>query len=112
MYRNLKNKMDSKEEILAKIKSVVLEEIPDAKIYLFGSRVTGKVHEESDWDILILTNKKYPKSVEKDIDQKLFPLSISAESVFSFIITTEYEWKNHPGFYSLQLGIGNQYKSL
>lgn len=104
--------MYSKEEILSKIKSIVLEEIPDAKVYLFGSRVTGNVHEESDWDILVLTNKKYPRSVEKAIDQKSFPLGISVESVFSFIIATEDEWKSHPGYYSLQLGIGNQYKSL
>ena len=38
----------NKQDILSNIKSLVLEEIPDAKIYLFGSRVTGKVHEESD----------------------------------------------------------------
>ena len=78
--------MYSQEEILSKIKSVVLEEIPDAKIYLFGSRVTGEVHAESDWDILVLTHKEYPKSVRRNIDEKLFPLSISVGSIFSFII--------------------------
>ncbi len=50
--------MLNKAEILSKIKSLVEDEIPDAKVYLFGSRATGKVHEESDWDILILTSKK------------------------------------------------------
>lgn len=104
--------MYNQEEILAKIKSVVLEEIPDAKIYLFGSRVTGKVHEESDWDVLVLTDIQYPKTIEKIIDEKLFPLSILIGSVFSFILTTERDWKNHPGFYSLQLGIGDQFKRL
>jgi predicted nucleotidyltransferase len=104
--------MYSQDEILAKIKSVVLEEIPDAKIYLFGSRVTGKIHEESDWDILVLTDKEYPKSVRKNIDQKLFSFSISVASVFSFIITTKDKWKNEPGYYSLQLGIADQFISL
>ncbi len=104
--------MENDQEILAKIKSAVLEEIPDAQLYLFGSRATGKVHEESDWDILVLTDKRYPKSVKKGIDEKLFPLSISIASVFSFIITTKEDWKNHPAYYSLQLGIGNQYVNL
>ncbi len=104
--------MYNKEEILSKIKSVVLEEIPDAKVYLFGSRVTDRVHEESDWDILVLTEKEYPKSIRRNIDEKLFPLSLSVGSVFSFIITTENHWKNHPGYYSLQLGIGDQFISL
>lgn len=104
--------MYNQDEILAKIKSVVLEEIPDAKVYLFGSRVTGKIHEESDWDILVLTEKKYPKSVKKLIDEKLFPLSISVASDFSFLITTKDEWNNDPGYYSLQLGIADQFISL
>ncbi len=104
--------MYSQEEILSKIKSVVLEEIPDAKIYLFGSRVTGRIHEESDWDILVLTDQEYPKSVRKSIDEKLFSFSISVKSIFSFIITTQSHWKNHPGYYSLQLGIGDQFISI
>ena len=81
--------MYNQDEILTKIKSVVLEEIPDAKVYLFGSRVTGKIHEESDWDILVLSEKKYPKSVKR--------------------LTTKYDWENHPGYYSLQLGIADQF---
>jgi len=101
--------MYNQDEILTKIKSVVLEEIPDAKVYLFGSRVTGKIHEESDWDILVLSEKKYPKSVKRLIDEKLFPLSISVGSGFSFLITTKYDWENHPGYYSLQLGIADQF---
>ncbi len=104
--------MYKQDEILAKIKSVVQEEIPDAKVYLFGSRVSGKIHEESDWDILVLTEKKYPKSVKELIDAKLFSFSVSIGSVFSFIIATKDEWENHPGYYSLYLGIGNQYISL
>ncbi len=104
--------MYKQNEILAKIKSAVQEEIPDSKVYLFGSRVTGKIHDESDWDILVLTEKKYPKSVRASIDDKLFALSVSIGSIFSFIITTKDEWENHPGYYSLQLGIGDQYISL
>jgi predicted nucleotidyltransferase len=104
--------MYSQQEILAKIKSVVLEEIPDAQLYLFGSMVTGKVHEESDWDILVLTQMDYPKSVGKKIDERLFSFSIAAASIFSFIITTRESWLNHPGYYSLQLGIGDQYLSI
>lgn len=104
--------MYSQDEILARIKSVVQEEIPDAKVYLFGSRVTGKVHEESDWDILVLTEIKYPKSIRRLIDDKLYGFSLSTHSMFSFIIVTKDEWENHPGYYSLQLGIGNQYVSL
>lgn len=104
--------MYNQDEILAKIKSIVLEEIPDGKVYLFGSRVTGKIHEESDWDILVLTEKRYPKDVRKAIDKKVFDLSILVGSDFSFLITTKDDWENHPAYYSLQLGIADQFISL
>jgi predicted nucleotidyltransferase len=104
--------MDNQTEILSKLKSIVQEEIPDAKVYLFGSRATGKVHEESDWDILILTEKKYGKPVKWLIYDKLFPLSVSIGSVFHFILATKNEWYSEPGYYSLQKGIGNQLVSL
>lgn len=104
--------MYKQDEILAKIKLLVREEIPDAKVYLFGSRVTGKVHEESDWDILILTEKIYPKSLEWLVHDKLFPLGISIGSVFNFILATQDEWEHHPAYYSLQKGIGDQYIRL
>lgn len=100
------------EEILLTIKSKVQEEIPDAKVYLFGSRVTGKIHDESDWDILILTKEKYPKSIKSKIHEKLFPLSVLIGSLIQIIIATEDEWENYPGYYSLQLGIGNQLINL
>lgn len=47
----------TQKEILATIKVIVTKEIPDSRVYLFGSRATEIVHEESDWDILILTEK-------------------------------------------------------
>lgn len=104
--------MITQKEILATIKVIVTKEIPDSKVYLFGSRATNTVHEESDWDILILTEKKYPKSIKWLIQDKLFPLSLSIGSVFSFIIATNDEWENHPAYYSLQKGIGDQYLVL
>lgn len=104
--------MYSQNEILANIKSVVQEEIPDAHLYLFGSRVSGNVHEESDWDILVLTEKKYPRNVRDILDKKLYDLSVLSNNVFSFIVATQKDWETHPGYYSLQLGIGNQYISL
>ena len=36
------------EEILSTIKSLVKEEIPDASLYLFGSRARGNWHNESE----------------------------------------------------------------
>ena len=100
--------MSSDKEILSQIKNAIHEIAPDAKVFLFGSRATGKWHEESDWDFLVLTAKKYPKAVKWRIHEKLFSLSVSIGTVFQFIVATNEEWKHKPGYYALQLEIQEQ----
>ncbi len=100
--------MLDKEEILLKIKSLVKEEIPDTKVYLFGSRATGKVHEERDWDILILTSGEVYKSLKHKIHDKLFPLSVEIRSFIDFIVINKKDWEENPSYYSLSLSIENE----
>ena len=64
----------TREEILAAIKERVLSIVPDAKVMLFGSRARGDWHEESDWDILVLTEQE----VTDELDDKVY------ESLSSF----------------------------
>ena len=97
--------MQTDKEILREIKRTVQEIIPDAKIFLFGSRATGKWHEESDWDILILTKNKYPKSMKWRIFEKLLPLGNSISSLISVIIEQEEEWFDNAAYYALRLNV-------
>lgn len=38
-----------------KIKDNVLEVEPEAEVWLYGSRSRGTAHEDSDWDVLVLS---------------------------------------------------------
>ncbi len=49
--------MIAKDNILQRIKMLVLKREPSAKIYLYGSRVKGTAKSDSDWDLLILLDK-------------------------------------------------------
>ena len=51
------------------------------KIILFGSRARGDYREDSDWDVLIVTERKLDKKTEDD-----FWLETKSELVFSGII--------------------------
>lgn len=41
--------------MLQRIKQNVHEIDPQAEVWLYGSRARGTAHEESDWDVLVLT---------------------------------------------------------
>lgn len=100
--------MTNQEEILSTIKQLVKEEIPDAKVYLFGSRATGKIHEESDWDVLVITSKIVNHELKNNIHAKLYPLR---RKIFSFIdlkIVNEKDWFESPSYYVLRNSIKDE----
>ncbi len=100
--------MYSQEEILSNIKSIVLEEIPDAKVYLFGSRATGNVHEESDWDVLVLTDKIVDRALRKKMHYKIFPLSLKIFDFIDCTVVNEKDWFENPSYYVLHHSIKNE----
>jgi predicted nucleotidyltransferase len=93
--------------ILPIIKSQVHKIVPGAQVLLYGSRVTGKIHEESDWDILILTKIKHPKATKWVIHDLLFQLSIDFSTFINILLIQEEEWENSAAYYSLRKNIGN-----
>jgi predicted nucleotidyltransferase len=104
--------MAANEKILNEIKKAVHEITPDAKVILFGSRVTGNIHEESDWDILVLTKEKKEKKIKWEIHKKLYPIALSNDTFIHLTFTNEDEWENGSRYYSLKLGITNQMIAL
>jgi predicted nucleotidyltransferase len=66
----------NEKEILAQIKKAILAIVPDAQVYLFGSRARGDWHDESDWDILVLTQETVNRSLKHRIYEKVFPISL------------------------------------
>ncbi len=60
--------MNSKKEILEKLKSILNElNIKYSKILLFGSRARGDFREESDWDFLIVLEKPVDAKTKKEL---------------------------------------------
>ena len=84
------------------IKNKIHLVLPDAKIFLFGSRANGDAHEESDWDILILLYKTPDKATKNLIHETVFPLSLEIGAHISTIIVSEDDWNNNPSWYALR----------
>jgi len=87
--------MKDASNFLGQIKQLVLEKEPTAKIYLYGSRVKGLAHDESDWDLLILVRgDKVSREIETSITDPLYDLEFETGEVISPMIYSEDEWNN------------------
>ena len=81
------------QNILKRIKKIVLDNEPSAKVYLYGSRARGEWKADSDWDLLILLSKdKITDEVERKITHPLYDLEFEIGEVISPIVYSEKEW--------------------
>jgi len=97
--------MGAEEKIFREIKSEVQVILPDAKVFLFGSRVNSTANNESDWDVLILTCNNPDKQIKRIIHDKLFPLSIKVSAFINTIILSEEDWNYNPSYYALHQSV-------
>ena len=86
--------MSEQETILNDIKRAVLSVDEAADVLLFGSRARGDSGEESDWDILILTNEEVNQELWSKLFDALLPVKIKYSIAVSPIIKTRVEWYN------------------
>jgi uncharacterized protein len=87
--------MANQQNILDRIKRIVQDKHPSAKVYLYGSRARGTMKADSDWDILILLNKdKITMDVERDVTYPLYDLEFEIGEVISPMVYSEKEWNS------------------
>ncbi len=87
--------MTDQQKILDRIKKIVLERDPSAKVYLYGSRAKGTMKPDSDWDLLILLNKdKITAEIEKNVTYPLYDLEFEIGEVISPMVYSEREWNS------------------
>ena len=79
--------------ISRKIKAVINNIDADAEIILYGSRARGDEKNDSDWDILILTNYPVDLSVERKFRNKLYDLELEINESFSVFVYSTIEWE-------------------
>lgn len=91
--------------VISSVKKLISPLVPAAQVVLFGSRAAGTATNESDWDILILTQQPVNHSLKKKIFEKVFPLSVQIASFINLLIVQEQDWLNNPAYYALQQSI-------
>lgn len=86
--------MDNRKEILALVKSAVLEADSKAEVILFGSRARNDSSNASDWDFLILTENEATGVLKKKVRQRLYDVELETDQVISSVIYSKKNWDN------------------
>lgn len=85
--------MVDKEVFLNEVKERIISLDNDAEIMLFGSRARGDFKSTSDWDFLILLQKKATEDFKEIIRNNLFDLELESNEVVSSIIHQKKSWE-------------------
>ena len=84
-----------RQQVLQIVKKAVHEVDGKAEIILFGSRARGDFHEGSDWDFLILTEKKESHELTETIWGKMFDAELETNEIFGTIVHNKKEWERY-----------------
>jgi len=66
---------------------------PTADVILYGSRARGDERQDSDWDILILTDYASNLLIERKFRNKLYDLELETGEVFSVFVYSKNDWQ-------------------
>jgi hypothetical protein len=78
-------------EILNIIKQQISLILPNSKILLFGSRARNENTSESDYDILVITDKTISPDVKRELRTKIRKTLISFNILSDILIQSEQE---------------------
>ena len=79
-------------ELLNRCKEIVKEIDPSANIILYGSRARGDAEQDSDYDLLILTDGEACLNREDEFRRALFPLQFDFNAVLTVFLYTRQTW--------------------
>lgn len=87
--------MKKYDRIITKIIKITNLKYPDSEVYLYGSHARGNTNKYSDWDILILLNRKsIPFKMETNIMDDFYELELKTGEIFSPLIYSKNDWNS------------------
>lgn len=79
-------------EVTKLIRQVVNQVDDKAEVILYGSRARGDERENSDWDILVLTDESLDLAKMRDFRYPLYGLALELGEHFSVFVHSKNEW--------------------
>ena len=83
---------ESDKQLMLDLKSVIMRFVPNATVILYGSAARGKRGSESDYDVLVLSDRKLSRREEELVDGAVYELQLDRSVVLSVMFHSETEW--------------------
>jgi len=95
-------KSPAEKELLIRCKQAIRALDPTADVILFGSRARGDAEDDSDYDLLILTDGEAGLKGEEPFLRALFPIEQETGAVLTFLLYNKNIW-NSPLYSSMPI---------
>lgn len=82
-------------KLLRELRGLIGTFLPTAQVLLYGSVARGTKEPESDYDILILTDKPVLREEEDAVRDAVYELELAREILISMVFCTKDRW-NQP----------------
>ena len=85
---------ENESKITATVRDLVHSIDPDADVILYGSYARGDAGPDSDWDILVITEKTLTWNEEQKLRELIYKYEVTSDTVLSVVIHSKKEWNN------------------
>jgi predicted nucleotidyltransferase len=92
MFENAKYLSENEKNALVEIQRQVKFHYPDCTFLLFGSKARGDFRQDSDIDLLILTEQKLSWREMDDVISRVYEVNLSFGTLFTAHSAVRSEW--------------------
>jgi len=92
--KEFKTETERERVILTRCRDVIRSLDPSVEVILYGSRARGDAKPESDYDLLILTDRETTLRREDSFRRQLFPIELETGAVLTVILVSRKDWNS------------------
>ena len=78
--------------LLKEVKQRILDHVPDAKVFLYGSVARGEATPESDYDVLVITPRRLTRPEEDAIYDATYEVDLARDALTSVVFFSQEDW--------------------
>jgi len=84
---------EEEKQMLREVKRAVLQRVPGAEVILYGSAARGERGPDSDYDVLVLVERRLSRAEEDEISGAVYDMELEYGTVILSIVYSRGDWE-------------------